>query len=78
MVKTKKESSQNSPENQGLDDNPSKAIKIGPNTKFDTCQERLSPFGGLLPDFDTSYSHISRFYLKNHSVTGESRKQPCE
>jgi len=48
LVKTKKESSQNSPENQGLDDNPSKAIKIGPNTKFDTCQERLSPFGGLL------------------------------
>jgi hypothetical protein len=48
LVKNEKKSSKNSPENQGPDANPSKAIKIGPNTKFDTCQERLSPFGGLL------------------------------
>jgi hypothetical protein len=36
------------PENQGSGENPQRARKIGPNTRFDTCQERLSPFGGVL------------------------------
>jgi hypothetical protein len=35
-------------ENQGSDGNPPKARKIGPNTRYETCSERLSPFGGLL------------------------------
>jgi hypothetical protein len=34
-------------ENQGSNKNPAGARKIGPGTRFDTCQERLSPFGGL-------------------------------
>jgi hypothetical protein len=36
------------PKNKGPDRNASRARKIGPNTPFDTCEERLSPFGGLL------------------------------
>ena len=35
-------------ENQGSDGNPPKARKIGPDTRYETCSERLSPFGGLL------------------------------
>ena len=48
MVKSKKKSKQNVPKKQGPEADQSKAIKIGPNTNFDTCQERLSPFGGIL------------------------------
>ena len=36
------------PENQGLEENRGGARKIGPGTHFETCQERLSPFGGVL------------------------------
>ena len=35
-------------ENQGSGENPPRARKIGPNTKYDTCTERLTPFGGVL------------------------------
>jgi hypothetical protein len=35
-------------ENQGSEEKPARARKIGPDTRFDTCQERLSPFGGVL------------------------------
>ena len=48
MVTTKRNASQISYKNQGQNDNSSRATKIGPNTRFDTCQERLSPFGGIL------------------------------
>ena len=36
------------PENQGSGENPPRARKIGPNTRYETCPERLSPFGGVL------------------------------
>ncbi len=35
-------------ENRGPDENPRRARKIGPNTKYETCTERLTPFGGEL------------------------------
>jgi len=34
--------------NQGEDDCPARASKIGPSTPYGFCNERLSPFGGLL------------------------------
>ena len=48
MVRTKRNASQISHENQDQNENPSRANRIGPDTRFDTCQERLSPFGGIL------------------------------
>jgi hypothetical protein len=35
-------------ENIGSGENPPRARKIGPNTRYETCSERLSPFGGIL------------------------------
>lgn len=35
-------------ENQGSGDKSPRARKIGPNTKYETCTERLTPFGGVL------------------------------
>lgn len=34
--------------NQGKNECPVKAVKIGPSTAYEYCSERLSPFGGLL------------------------------
>ena len=34
--------------NQGAEECPAKASKIGPSTPYGYCSERLSPFGGLL------------------------------
>ena len=48
MVKIAEKGIGVTPENQGSDEKRPRARKIGPDTKFDTCQERLSPFGGLL------------------------------
>ena len=48
MVKIAENGSHVTPENQGSDEKRPRARKIGPDTKFDTCTERLSPFGGLL------------------------------
>lgn len=48
MVTIAKNSIHVTPENKGPCENPPRARKVGPNTKFDTCQERLSPFGGVL------------------------------
>lgn len=48
MVKVSENGSHVTPENQGSDEKRPRARKIGPDTKFDTCTERLSPFGGLL------------------------------
>ena len=35
-------------ENKGSGENPPRARKIGPNTRYETCTERLTPFGGVL------------------------------
>lgn len=35
-------------ENTGSGESSPRARKIGPNTRYDTCSERLSPFGGVL------------------------------
>ena len=48
MVKIAENDSHVTPKNQGSDGKRPRAKKIGPNTKYDTCSERLSPFGGLL------------------------------
>ena len=55
-------------ENQGLDENRLGARKIGPGTHFETCQERLSPFGGVLGlikflDLFRFEAIFERFYL---------------
>jgi len=48
LVKIAENDSHVTPENQGSDKKRHRPSKIGPDTKFDICQERLSPFGGLL------------------------------
>ena len=34
--------------NQGQNEGPAEPAKISPNTRYEYCSERLSPFGGLL------------------------------
>lgn len=48
MVKKQKKYISKDCINQGEDECPAKACKIGPSTAYDYCSERLSPFGGLL------------------------------
>lgn len=48
MVKRQKKNNFKSRINQGKDECSAKASKIGPSTPYDYCNERLSPFGGLL------------------------------
>jgi hypothetical protein len=48
MVKKQEEYISKDRINQGEDDCPARASKIGPSTAYGYCSERLSPFGGLL------------------------------
>jgi hypothetical protein len=48
MVKRQNKDSAGSQKNQGGNECPQKASKIGHSTAYDYCRERLSPFGGLL------------------------------
>jgi hypothetical protein len=48
LVTIAKKESDVTPKNQGSDETLPRAGKIGPNTRYDTCSERLTPFGGLL------------------------------
>lgn len=48
MVKKQEEYISKNRINQGGDDCPARASKIGPSTAYGYCSERLSPFGGLL------------------------------
>lgn len=48
MVKTKKEDTAKHEERQGINDCFGKAIKINSSTAYETCNERLTAFGGFL------------------------------
>jgi hypothetical protein len=48
MVKQRNKTISAGPVNQGENECASKASKIGASTRYEYCQERLSPFGGLL------------------------------
>ena len=48
MVKSQKQNIAKTVSNQGEDENPSEASKIGPSTRYGLTSQRLSPFGGLL------------------------------
>jgi hypothetical protein len=48
MVKRQKKDNVKSAVNQGQNQGQEKAAKISPNTRYEYCSERLSPFGGLL------------------------------
>ena len=48
MVKRQKKHSAKRGMNQGQNGGPEQAAKISPNTRYEYCSERLSPFGGLL------------------------------
>jgi len=48
MVKRQNKNISKSRINQGKAECPAKASKIGPSTPYNYCNERLSPFGGLL------------------------------
>ena len=48
MVKQQKQDNVKSAVNQGQNQGHEKAAKIGTNTRYEYCSERLSPFGGLL------------------------------
>lgn len=48
MVKRREKDSVKSAINQGQNQGQKKAAKINPNTRYEYCSERLSPFGGLL------------------------------
>ncbi len=48
MVKRQDQGSAGRCKNQGENAGQPKANKIGPSTPYDSCRERLSPFGGLL------------------------------
>lgn len=48
MVKIAENGIDVTPENSGCDENRSRARKIGPETKYETCPERLTTFGGGL------------------------------
>jgi hypothetical protein len=48
MVKSQKQNIAKPLVNQGNNETPREAVKIGPSTRFETIDERMSPFGGLL------------------------------
>ncbi len=48
MVKLQKKHNAKSGLNQGQNEGQEEPAKIGPNTHYEYCSERLSPFGGLL------------------------------
>ena len=48
MVKNENNNSSQKVENQGDNDYPARANKIGASTRYEYCNEQLSPFGGLL------------------------------
>jgi hypothetical protein len=48
MVKSLKSNSRQNCNNKGFSKNRTRANKINASTAYDTCTERLSPFGGLL------------------------------
>ena len=48
MVKIAENGNDVTPPNSGLEANHSRARKIGPETKYETCPERLTTFGGGL------------------------------
>ena len=68
MVKKRKQHINKTPYSKGFPDEPGRPSKIGPSTGYDTCTERLSPFGGLLAlikfldliDFENVFEHSYR------------------
>jgi len=48
MVKQRKKNSRKKLDSKGFNENTAKARKINASTPYETCTERLSPFGGLL------------------------------
>ncbi|MFO7559338.1 MAG: hypothetical protein R6X10_10950 [Desulfobacterales bacterium] len=48
MVKQRKKNIRKMRSGKGSKENRTKARKINASTEYDTCTERLSPFGGLL------------------------------
>lgn len=48
MVKSSKSNYRQNCNNKGFSENRTRATKINASTTYDTCTERLSPFGGLL------------------------------
>ncbi len=48
MVKSQEKDRSGRLINQGENECPMRATKIGPSTGYEYCKERLSPFGGLL------------------------------
>lgn len=48
MVKSQEKDSSEKLINQGENECPMRATKIGSSTEYEYCRERLSPFGGLL------------------------------
>jgi Transposase DDE domain group 1 len=48
MVKRRKKHSAKRGMNQGQNEGHEEPVKISPNTRYEYCSERLSPFGGLL------------------------------
>ena len=49
MVKRRKNNTKKKRNRKGFNENGTEARKINASTEFETCTERLSPFGGLLP-----------------------------
>jgi hypothetical protein len=68
MVKKRKQHINKAPCSKGFLHGPGRPSKIGPSTRYDTCTERLSPFGGLLAlikfldliDFENVFKHTYR------------------
>ena len=50
MVKKRKKNNTKRRSGKGFKRNRAKARKINASTRYDTCTEQLSPFGGLLAD----------------------------
>jgi hypothetical protein len=48
MVKQRKKNKRKKRSSKGFTTNTAKAGKINASTKYETCDEQLSPYGGLL------------------------------
>ena len=48
MVKQQKKNNRKKQSSKGFTANSAKARKINASTEYETCNEQLSPFGGLL------------------------------
>ena len=50
MVKQRKKNNRKKQSSKGFTANSAKARKINASTEYETCDEQLSPFGGLLAE----------------------------